>query len=322
MQKHKKSLIKNYPIIQIILSIIIGLSLLVQMTTKPVIGVVTYPYHDSTKNYDDCYIKLNTIKWLEAAGADVIPIPCWSTEEDLQKYIEKVNGIYLQTGTSTLEITEKPYLLIRKIVSLIIDLKDKKNINLPLWGSGWGMEILHSIISGSSKSIDFLQNSGNSFLLYVDLEANKDTKMFSLFSDKDMENVNKFPLAVTFSTHAIGPREYNNYRDLENFFEQTSFGLDEDKRAFIASVEAKNYEIFGVQFDPESICYNRNKSFNIPSGINAVRIAHNLSNFFVNISRKNTNVMTKEERLAFKVINSFEGLVQNRNGEEIFRYIK
>ena len=159
-------------------------------------------------------------------------------------------------------------------------------------------------------------------MLYVFDDANKETRLFSYFSDKDIQNVNTFPLAVTFSTHAIGPREYNNYRDLGNFFTETAFGLDENKKTFIATVEAKKYEIFGVQFDPESICYNRNRSFTIPKGISAVRISHNLSNFFMSTCRKNKNVMTKEERKSFGVINSFERLVQNRSGEGIYRYIK
>lgn len=305
------------------LLIIIGIIFLnKEIQTKPVIGVMTNSYHDDPEKYDDCYIKQDTVKWLEAAGAEVIPIHCWSTEDDLLKLTNKINGIYLQTGTYSSEINEQPSILAKNIIRKVIELKERNKINLPLWGSGMGMEIMHSVISGSSKSIDYLSNSGDSFMLYVFDDANKQTRLFSYFSDQDIENINNYPLSVTFSTHAIGPREYNNYRDLDNFFFSTSYGMDENKKTFIASVEAKNYEIYGTQFDPESICYNRNRSFTIPKGINAVRISHNLSNFFINTARKNKNVMTKAEKKTFGVINSFDRLVQNRSGEGIYRYIK
>lgn len=293
-----------------------------QINTKPVIGVVTNSYHDQPDQYDDCYIATDTVKWLEASGAEVIPIHCWSTIEELKQLLNKLNGIYLQTGTFSIESDQQPFILVKNIVDTVIEMKDKNNKILPLFGTGLGMEVLHSVIAGSSKSVDYLANSGDSFMLFVDKDANKQTKLFSYFTDKDINNVNNFPLSFTFNNFGIGPNEYNNYRDLENFFLQTSYGLDQDYRAFIASVEAKNYPIYATQFDPESICYSKNRSFNIPVGINAVRISHNLSNFFVNTCRGNTNEMTNDEKKTYGVINSFEKLVQIRSGENIYRYIK
>lgn len=295
------------------------------INSKPVIGIVTNPYHDAPEKYNDCYLRRDTVKWLESAGAEVIPIHCWSNDEELDSIFGKINGIYFQTGTYLIETNLQPFLLARKIVEKVIELNQTKNIEMPLWGSGLGMEILHSVISGSTKGIDFLENNGEPITLTVDSDVNKTSRLFSRFSDKDIENVNSLPLNISFNTHGITLREYRNYRDLDNFFKANSlglaYGLDGAKKTFIASVEAKNFAIFGVQFDPESICYNRLRSFSVPSGINAVRISHDFSNMFLNIARKNPNIMTKEDRKKFGVINTFEKLPQNRSGAKIYRYI-
>jgi hypothetical protein len=53
---------------------IIGILCLVKAAEKPVIGIIAYP-SDFTSKFTSNYIAASYVKWIEAAGARVVPIP-------------------------------------------------------------------------------------------------------------------------------------------------------------------------------------------------------------------------------------------------------
>jgi hypothetical protein len=75
----------------------------------------------------------------------------------------------------------------------------------------------------------------------------------------------------------------------------TSYGKDRDGQLFIASIEAINYPIYGVQFHPEELPYNQALNNDEVFSSNSIKISQMLGLKFVDEARKNSNSMTVEE---------------------------
>jgi len=290
--------------------------------SKPIIGILTNPTIDDTHDITEAFINPTYVKWLETAGAEVVPIHPWISDSELDSILGKVNGILFQGG-STLLATDSPFVIIAsKILKRVIKEKDENNKILPLWGTCQGFELLHVIISGSSSVlVDY--NSYNIISnLLLNSDANKTSQMFSLFSDEDVSNMIKEPLTAEFHHYGVGFTQYIMFPELDRFFKQTSFAYDLDGKLYVSSVEARNYPVYAVQFHPEKTSFDRNPDDNIPQGIDAIRVSQNFANYFVDTARSNDNKMTLEEMKKLEWINTFEKKTEKNGTSYVYLYRK
>lgn len=309
--------------IKFVFANIILFSLLSGLFAKPIIGIYTNPIINDTDDIKETFINLNYVKWLEAAGAEVVPIHPWLNDKDLDTILSKVNGVYFQGGSTTLRL-DSPYVITAsKILTRIIQEKDLKDNALPLFATCQGFELLHVLVSGSSSVLETFSSWNITSNLEISTDINKTSKLFSLFTDQDVLNMKARPLTAEFHRFGISLDGYNMFRDLEAFFVQTSFAFDNNNKFYIASVEAREYPVFALQFHPEKTSFDRLDSDNIPQGIEAVRISQNFVNLFVNVARTNKNSMTEEDKKNFGLINSFEkDFVVTESSSIIYSYKK
>lgn len=298
------------------------LTIIASIYTKPIIGILTNPIPDNVDQVTESFINVNYVKWLEAAGAEIVPIHAWFSDSELDSVLSKVNGILLQGGSTYLGLDSPFVITATKILKRVIKEKDQNNKILPVWGTCQGFELIHVIVSGSRSVLEQYNSYNILSNLQISSDANKTSKVFSLFSDQDIINIKSESLTAEFHHFGIGLEDYKIFSDLENFFLQTSFAFDTDNKIYVATVEAKNYPIYGVQFHPEKTSFDRFSNDNIPQGINAVRVANNFANYFVNTARSNDNIMTEEDRKAYGLVNSFEKLTEKKETSEIYRYQK
>lgn len=287
---------------------------------KPIIGILTNPTVDNTDDITESFINPTYVKWLEAAGAEIVPIQPWFSDQELDAVLSKVNGVFFQGGSTLLRI-DSPYVIAAtKILKRVIKEKDQNNRILPLWGTCQGFELIHVIVGGSRTVLEDFNSWNILSSLQINSDANKTSKIFSLFSDQDILNLKSEALTAEFHHLGVSLDDYRIFSDLEAFLMQTSFAFDKDGKIYVASAEARNYPIYMVQFHPEKTSYDRNSSDNIPQGIDAVRVSHNFANFFVNVARTNDNKMTEEEFKIFGLINSFEKQTEKKGKSEVYLY--
>jgi len=290
--------------------------------SKPIIGILTNPMIDETDDIKESFINLSYVKWLETAGAEIVPIHPWFSDIELDNILGKVNGILFQGGSASLRIDFPFAITATKILRRVIKEKDENNKILPLWGTCLGFELLHVIISGSSSVLSNFNAYNTLSSLLLNSDANKTSKLYSLFSDQDVLNIKSESLTAQYHHWGVGLKQYQIFDDLDNFFVQTSFAYDLDNQLYIASVEAKHYPIYGTQFHSEKTSYDRGSEDNVPQGIDAVRISHNFANYFVNTARSNSNTMTNEEMKGFDMINSFEKTTEKKGTSIVYIYKK
>lgn len=92
-------------------------------TSRPVIGILSVPLEssgcstvlgravqpkddDATSCFDDVYVK-----WVEAAGARVVPIPYDSTTDELDHLFDSLNGLLFTGGGTDLSNLHVPYVV-------------------------------------------------------------------------------------------------------------------------------------------------------------------------------------------------------------------
>ena len=99
-------------------------------TDQPIIGVLTQPLnsllYEEANSYDDenmvdSYIPASHVRYLEQAGARVVPISYRFKYETLTEHLRQVNGIYIP-GESPILLNNEKY---KSTVSNILDFVSK-----------------------------------------------------------------------------------------------------------------------------------------------------------------------------------------------------
>jgi gamma-glutamyl hydrolase len=285
--------------------LIINLCLYISLSKKPIVGILTHPIPDNPNSIEEGFISLNYAKWIEAAGGEIVPIHSWLNENELDEILNKVNGVLFQGGSASLDFNAPYYKISEKIFNKVIEMKNIYNKDLPLWATCLGFEALNIIVSKDQNILTIFDAEDIKSKLIIEDGINKSSKIFSYFSDEDIKNLREKDLTGQYHHFGVSPINFNNSKDLKNFFKISSYAEDRNKEIYITSIEAKNYAIFATQFHPEKTNFIKFKQ-EVPQGIEASIIADNFVNLFLNIARENENFMNKEDRKKYGLINSFE----------------
>ena len=95
--------------------------------------------------------------------------------------------------------------------------------------------------------------------------------------------------------YSVSPMMFEFDLELRNFWEVTSIHYMPDERPFVASIEAKNYPIFGVQYHPEKSLGWFKDGGGVNRNWDSIIINRHFSELFVGMSRANTNTFGNYE---------------------------
>jgi len=261
------------------------------LNNRPIIAVIAQR-HPKDSNESHSYIAASYVKYLESAGARVVPIPHYFNEKKIAEIFTYVNGV-LYPGGDVTWFTSDYYKHAKQFWDLAIAANDK-GVYFPIWGTCLGFEALHVIREGKdilSKRV----SSGHALALAF----TKDAQKSRLFKDIPEDIFKALRTEdITYNSHHFGiTREtYKKYPNLENFFKVLSVNIDIYGKEFISTIEAYKYPIYGVQWHPEKNNFEFAPSLKeIPHSANAVRASQYMANFFVNEARKNLQRFPSKE---------------------------
>lgn len=117
---------------------------------------------------------------------------------------------------------------------------------LPLWATCLGYENLSSYVAEDGWGvIDVFKYDGGSLELEFVTDP-RDTRMFSWLGN-DAFLLEDNPITYNSHTYGIAPETFETDKNLKDFFTVTSISYLPDTGApFVASIEAKDYPIYGV----------------------------------------------------------------------------
>jgi len=118
------------------------------INVRPVIGVLTQP----TPAGGQSFLAASYVKWLEAAGAKVVPVPWDANEDTLKEIFYTINGLLLPGGGIYLPGSkyENAATYLYNLTLLANDGGDF----FPLWGTCQGFEQLVMMTSGNTSVLE------------------------------------------------------------------------------------------------------------------------------------------------------------------------
>jgi len=266
----------------------------------PTVGVLTLPTQDSecdtfsspTSSQQSCFATLYS-SWLEAAGAQVVPILYTSSPATLRSLARSVNGLVF-TGGSILLTPNSTYYQAAQILFDETIAINREGGYLPLHGTCQGFQLLAALVA---ESTDVLSSGFDSEDLSLALDFTPQARESLLYGpsvgqrlgdgDSVYEMFEKY--AITTNLHSLGvtPETFEGNPKLGAFFHLLSTNKDRKGRAFVSSMEAKTLPITATQYHPERT-YEFVASKNINHSVQAVFANSFLGLTFVQNARRSS----------------------------------
>ncbi|KAK3725012.1 hypothetical protein QZH41_017470, partial [Actinostola sp. cb2023] len=261
----------------------------------------------------DSYIATSYVKYVEAAGARVVPIRNNLTEEAVASLFYSINGILLPGGS--VDVFKSKYTKTAKILFKLAKEANDKGDVFPIWSTCLGYEMLHILVA-KGKPIRVDCDAEN---LSLPLTFYKDFRKSRLLKSAP-KNVLKYLSALNITMHmhsaCITVKMYRKEKDLKRFFRIVATNRDRKNIEFVSMVEGINYPFYGSQFHPEKNQFEWTLKENINHSYQAIEAMQYLANFFVNQARMSGHkfASTKEERKSlifnYQPQNCFENITR------------
>ncbi|XP_053353613.1 gamma-glutamyl hydrolase [Clarias gariepinus] len=260
---------------------------------SPIIGVLAQEVYSPTPG-KNTYIAASYVKYLESAGARVVPVMINRTEEEYTKLFRSINGILFPGGGAS--ILSSGYAKTAGIFyKLALEAKSKGDY-FPVWGTCLGFEQLTLLTSG--KLLLSHTNTSGVALPLIFTKESKDSRLFKEFPEDLITSLANEPLTENSHQWSITTETFTANEKLKQFYQILSTNTD-GQTEFVSTVEAYDFPIYGTQWHPEKNAFEWTRTY-IPHSISAVKTTFYMAQFFVNEARKSLHRFPsqKEEQKA------------------------
>ncbi|XP_074649016.1 gamma-glutamyl hydrolase-like isoform X3 [Tubulanus polymorphus] len=276
----------------VILSLGYCLNSAVALNLRPIIGVAAQETDKSNWKHGDSYIPASYVKYLQMAGANVVPIKINQPMEYYEKLFSYLNGILYPGGA--VDIVNSGYARIGQIFFKLAVQARKKGDYFPMWGTCLGFELFTALAVGKNV-LKAAHASNYAIPLNISKGATTESRMFSHLPSDVLRILQKEAVTANFHHWALLPETYKQYPQLHDFFRVLSTNYDRKGVEFISTMEAISYPFYGTQWHPEKNVYDWNGKHTSPHTPNAIRIAQYFADFFVNEARKSNHTFPSPE---------------------------
>ena len=197
--------------------------------TQPVIGIATTPVFYERMETDTFHYPHFTwetnVNFIHYAGSWAVPLRYDLSDEDLEKMLDSVNGVFFTGGATPLIDMETGemsffYKNAKKIWNYMKKQKDEKGIDFPIFGICQGFEVIHYLANEDAKdtlSNVVIYNESRKMDIKMML-VHENSTMFDPFPDSLLFKMINGPLLYHAHDWVIKTDTYDKREQLRDFF--------------------------------------------------------------------------------------------------------
>ncbi|KAL8046682.1 hypothetical protein ABFX02_08G192716 [Erythranthe guttata] len=247
----------------------------------PVIGILSHPGDGAGGRLNNApkasYIAASYVKFVESAGARVIPL---IYNEPLELHNEKlnlVNGVIFTGGSSK---RTSYFNVVKSIFENVRRMNDAGH-HFPLLAICLGFELLTMVVSEKKNILEKFDALNQATTLdNIDVNGN----LFQRFPEVLRNKLSTKCLVMQNHSYGISPAKFRRDKRLDSFFKILATSRDKKGKDYVSTVQARNYPVTAVQWHPEKNAFEWGLS-EIPHSEDAVQVTQHVANFFVREAR-------------------------------------
>ncbi|XP_071873419.1 gamma-glutamyl hydrolase-like [Bombus fervidus] len=270
------------------------------LNNRPIIGILA---QEKSPNSFKSYIAASYVKFIEGAGARVVPIWIGKDDQYYKDILSKINGVLWPGGSASFANSNGGYADSGYKIYKIAKKMNKDKDYFPILGICLGFELLTYVVA--NRVLHRIPCKAQNLALELNFTPDyRRSRMFSNISDNVAKILETKKVTSNQHQYCVTERALQQV-NVKDKFRILSLNYDLEDCQFISSLEHTDYPFYGLQFHPEKNLYEWKIGKKIPHGQNAVEIAQYFANFFVNEARKNHHTFRNSTEEARKLIYNY-----------------
>jgi gamma-glutamyl hydrolase len=253
-----------------------------------VIGILSHPGDGASGRLNDddtaSYIAASYVKFVESAGARVIPLIYNEPQEILYEKLNLVNGVLFTGGWAKnglyFDIVEE---IFKKVLK-----KNDAGDHFPLYAICLGFELLTMIISKDNNILESFNASDQASTLQFIKNTTIQGTVFQRFPPDLLKKLSTDCLVMQNHHYGISAETLQENKELSSFFKVLTTSADEDDKVYVSTVQAYGYPVTAFQWHPEKNAFEWGSS-RIPHSEDAILVTQHAANYFISEARKSLN---------------------------------
>eukprot|EP00929_Paragymnodinium_shiwhaense_P041214 TRINITY_DN21413_c1_g5_i1.p1 TRINITY_DN21413_c1_g5~~TRINITY_DN21413_c1_g5_i1.p1 ORF type:complete len:375 (-),score=44.40 TRINITY_DN21413_c1_g5_i1:441-1565(-) len=284
---------------------------------RPIIGILTQPL--GTESFtgshaavqDKSYIAASYVKFLESAGARVVPLHFEASAETTRSLFQKLNGVLFPGGGTAFSM-QSPDPRFRATAELLLSLTieaNKKGEVIPLHGTCLGFEMLADFVARDDKVICRNCYTTDGTPLPLNAAADfLDSRFFAGMPHDLLKAVQRENITENSHVSGVAVETFRSNTRLSDFFRVVSVNADpQGKGEFVSTMEARHFPISATQWHPEKNNFEWGGvgalgKRAIPHSFHAVQLSQWVANHIVSTARQSAHRFKSQEEEAAALI--------------------
>ncbi|XP_075952260.1 gamma-glutamyl hydrolase [Anarhichas minor] len=287
-----------------------------QLNHRPVIGVLAQeniPGDQFARG--SSYIAASYVKYLEGAGARVVPIRINRTEEEYANTFSSINGLLLPGGDVDLQ-TSQFSRAARIFYRLALKANDARDY-FPIWGTCQGFQQL-SVLTANKNLLTLTDTKAVALPLTL-TPAAQSSRLFRSFPKDLLQSLAEENITSNFHSWSLSMQNYSRNSKLKRFYKVLSTNND-GKKEFISTMEAYRYPFYAVQWHPEKSSYEWVDKPGMIHSTAAVAACFYTGSFFVSEAMKNRHHFSSPKEEERGLIYNFSPVYRGAEGILVQNY--
>ncbi|KAM4583424.1 gamma-glutamyl hydrolase isoform 1-T2 [Fundulus diaphanus] len=286
------------------------------LNERPIIGVLAQEnLPDDHFARGSSYIAASYIKYLESAGARVVPIRINLTEEEYIKIFNSINGLLLPGGDVDLQ-TSQFSRAARIFYNLALKANDAGDY-FPIWGTCQGFQQL-SVLTARKNLLTLTKTKAVALPLIL-TPAAQSSRLFRNFPKDVLQSLVNENITSNFHSWSLSMQNYTRNAKLKRFYRVLSTNSDGEKE-FISTMEAYRYPFYAVQWHPEKSPFEWIDKPGMVHTVSALRASFYTGSFFVSEAMKSQHHFSNPDEEDRALIYNFSPVYRGSNAIFVQNY--